>query len=379
MRLWKVSLLLPLFVSQLLYASQEDLFRGHGQGAAFALTNRTELNEVIAFARTSDGKLVETGRYSTRGNGLGSDFDTQGGLVLSSDHRFLYACNPGSDDITVFSVQGSNLVFLRKIPAGDEPLSIAISGNLMYVLDGSVAATQITGFTIGPNGLPFPIPNSTKSLSSPISVPGEVLFSPDGKTLVVTHKVGGVSGSELDTFLIDQNGLPSNPIVSHASGMRPFAEAFRNDGKLFVVESGLPIVNNAGVSSYELNEKTGSLEPITNSSKNGQTDGCWIVITNDQRYAFTSNFASGTISSFEISNDDQVSLVDGSAAAEGTDSEPVDLALSADSHYLYNLLRGPGGISGYRIEGNGHLTPLGIFGVGGGLLPNFGVSGLAAY
>jgi 6-phosphogluconolactonase len=221
--------LLLLLVSTLMLAAQDTPSANSPRGAVFALTNRTEKNEVIAFARTANGSLIETGHYSTRGDGIGSDFDSQGGLVLSPDHRFLYACNPGSDDITVFAVQGSSLVFLQKVPAGDEPLSITISGRLMYVLDGSVAATQITGFTIGEDGLPSPLPNSTKPLSSPIAVPGEVLFSPDGKMLVVTHKVGGVSGPELDTFLIDQNGLPGDPVVSPSSGMRPFAEAFRND------------------------------------------------------------------------------------------------------------------------------------------------------
>jgi len=378
MRFLKLSLLLPVFAAKLLVAAPDDFRHQHSLGAAFALTNRTENNEVIAFARTSDGQLIETGRYSTRGNGLGSDFDSQGGLILSADHRFLYACNPGSDDITVFAVQGSALIFLRKVPAGDEPLSITISGNLMYVLDGSVAATQITGFRIGPNGVPRPLPNSTKSLSSPIAVPGEVLFSPDGKKLVVTHKVNGVTGPQLDTFLIDSAGLPSDPIVSAATGMRPFAEAFRSDGTLFVIESGLPVTENAGVSSYQLNND-GTLESITNSAKNGQTDGCWIVITNDQHYAFASNFASATISSYELAKDGRVSLINGAAASEETGSESVDLALSSDGHYLYNLLRGPGAIAVFRVEQMGQLIPIGVFGKGGGLPANYGVSGLAVY
>lgn len=378
MLIHKLGLFLPLLATGTLLAAQENPSSRSHPGAAFALTNRTEKNEVIAFARKADGELVETGRYPTRGNGLGSDFDTQGGLVLSPDHRFLYACNPGSDDITVFAVQESSLIFLKKVPAGDEPLSITISGNLMYVLDGSVAATQITGFTVGPNGIPHPIPNSTKPLSSPIAVPGEVLFSPDGKELVVTHKVNGVTGPQLDTFPVDATGLAGDPVVSAASGMRPFAEAFRNDGKLFVVESGLPTVNNSGVSSYQPTS-TGELDPITNSTKDGQTDGCWIVITNDQQYAFTSNFASATISSFELAQDGQVNLVNGTAATEEAGSESVDLALSADGQYLYNLLRGPGAIAAFRVEDKGQLAPIGVFGKGGGLPENYGVSGLAVY
>jgi 6-phosphogluconolactonase len=222
------------------------------------------------------------------------------------------------------------------------------------------------------------LPGSTKALSSPIAVPGEVLFSPDGRLLAVTHKVPGRFGPTLDTFQIDSDGLPGDPVPNQSFGMRPFAEAFRKDGRLFVVESGLPTVNNSGVSSYEVSEGTGLLAAIT-SAKNNQTDGCWIVIAENQKYAYTANFASGTISSFRLRPDGKVILLDGAAISQGLNSEPVDLALSSGSHFLYNLLRGPGSISGFRIEENGSLTALGLFGVGGGIPADYGASGLAAY
>jgi 6-phosphogluconolactonase len=160
--------------------------------------------------------------------------------------------------------------------------------------------------------------------------------------------------------------------------MRPFAEAFRQNGNLLVIESGLPILNNAAVSSYGVDDNAGMLSPIA-SVKNDQTDGCWIVITENQKYAYTTNFASGTISSFKLQADGQVDLLNGAAAFQGSNSEPVDLALSTGSRYLYNLLRGPGAISAFRIEGNGTPTPFGLFGVGGGLPADYGASGLAAY
>ncbi len=344
-------------------------------GAVFAMTNRAGNNEVIAFSRAADGTLTQAARYSTRGNGIGVDFDAQGGLTLSADRRFLYACNPGSDDVTVFAVSGSTLTLLQKVYAGDQPLSITLFGNLAYVLDGSVASTGITGFTVASNGLLTPLPGSTKATSSPIAVPGEVRFSPDGRFLVVTHKVG----SMIDVFKVGANGLPSDPIPSPSFGPRPFALNFLNNGRLFVIESGLPTPNNAGVSSYNIDPSTGALSVITGSAKNGQTDGCWIVITTDQQYAYTANFVSGTISSFLLAANGTTTLLNGAAGSPGGTSQPTDLAFGAGSRYLYNLLRGTGGIAGFRVEANGSLTPLGIFGVGGGLPVADGASGLAAY
>ncbi len=350
-------------------------------GAVFAMTNRAGNNEVVAFSRAVDGKLTQTGRFPTRGNGIGVDFDTQGGLMLSSDHRFLYACNPGSDDITVFAVNGTQLTFLQKIYAGDQPLSVSLShsGKLLYAMDGSVAGNQITGFTIAADGKLAPLPDSTKMLSSPIAVPGDVVFSPDDRALVVTQKVASTIGFTLDVFLVGADGRPSEALPNQASGTRPFAATFDRDGHLFVVESGLPVMNNSAVSSYTLNTATGALSPLSRSVKDGQTDGCWVVITKDQRYGYTANFASGTIASFSFGPSGNVRLIKGKAAFSGIRSQPTDLAFSADDNYLYNLLRGTGGVAAYRIETNGSLTSLGTFGVGGGLPVADGASGLAAY
>jgi len=70
---------------------------------------------VVAFGRAANGRLSDPRRISTRGDGQGVDFDTQGGLTLSADNRFLSACNPGSEDLTVFEVNGSRLKFVQKV------------------------------------------------------------------------------------------------------------------------------------------------------------------------------------------------------------------------------------------------------------------------
>src|ERR1700760_3439151 len=183
------------------YAQQAD-----GPGAVFAMTNRAHNNEVIAFTRSTTGELSQVGRFSTGGNGIGVDFDTQGGLMLSSDHRYLYGVNPGSDNVSVFAVDGAQLQLIQKVYAGDEPLSITRHGNLLYVLDGSVAGNQITGFTVLSNGMLQPLPNSTKALSSPIAVPGTIAFNLDGTALIVTQKVASTIGPTIDVFAIGSDG-----------------------------------------------------------------------------------------------------------------------------------------------------------------------------
>jgi 6-phosphogluconolactonase (cycloisomerase 2 family) len=121
--------------------------RSKAAGAVFAMTNATEGNEIVTYARASDGTLTRLNNVEkTRGLGIGVDTDTQGPLRLSPDNRFLYAVNPGSDNVSVFEVNGTRLRFLQIIDAGDQPVSLTIHGNLLYVLDGSVARTGNSGF-----------------------------------------------------------------------------------------------------------------------------------------------------------------------------------------------------------------------------------------
>ena len=353
---------------------------GPDEGAAFAMTNRSTGNEIITYRRAANGALTRIGSTPTRGNGIGTDLDTQGALRLSSDNRFLYAANAGSDDVTVFSVNGTQLTFLQKVYAGDLPNSLTINGNLLYVLDGSVAGNGIRGFRKAPDGTLTPLPFSFRLLSSPIAVPGQVEFSPNGRFLLVTQKTTNVlltPPDAIDVFRVLPGGLTlPMPQRMASNGLRPFSLAFRNDSQLLVVESFNAAPEASAASSYRLTDN-GTLEVISGSIPNQQTDTCWVVITKDGRYAFTANFGSGTISSYRFAPNGQVVLVEGNAAFLGMDSQPVDLALSTDSRYLYLLLRGTGGVASFRIQDDGGLTPLGV--VTGGLPVADGASGLAVF
>jgi 6-phosphogluconolactonase (cycloisomerase 2 family) len=381
--------LLAMFVLSVLASHMPALAQDYGfnqkrnnsAGAVFAMTNATEGNEIVVYSRASNGTISRlNNREKTRGLGIGVDTDTQGPLRLSPDNRFLYAVNPGSDNISVFEVEGTRIRFLQIIAAGDQPVSLTIHGNLLYSLDGSVAGNGIRGFRIAPDGTLTELPNSFRMLSSPIAVPGEVKFSPDGRTILVTQKTTNVlltPQNAIDAFSIGDDGYASQMPIRNASfGLRPFSLAFRNDGKLVVVEAFNAAMGMSATSSYQLNPN-GTITVISGSIPNGQTDVCWVLITNDGRYVYAANFGSGTISSYSLSPSGTLTLLNGVAAFLGDMSQPVDIDLSADGRYLYQLLRGTGAVAAFRIEANGALTSLGT--VTGGLPVANGASGLAAY
>ncbi|SDY34455.1 6-phosphogluconolactonase, cycloisomerase 2 family [Modestobacter sp. DSM 44400] len=351
-----------------------------GEGAAFAMTNQTADNRIVSYRRAADGTLTRVGSVSTHGLGQGVDLDTQGALRLSDDHRFLYAPNPGSDDVTVFAVRGTELTFLQKVPAGDQPNSLALHDDVLYVLDGSVAGNGVLGFRVARNGTLTELEDSFRPLSSPVAVPGDVEFSPDGHLLLVTQKTTAVTLSPsiaIDAFRIRSDGYASAMPERNAShGVRPFSLAFRNNGELVVAESFDASEGRSALSSYRVSAE-GLLSVVSGSVPNRQTDTCWVVVTKDGRYAYTANFGSGTISSYRYDDAGRVQLRDGEAASTGPMSQPVDLALSADGHYLYLLLRGTGGVAGFEIGPSGALRSLGT--VTGELPVADGASGLAVY
>lgn len=382
----RIALVLTLAALGMLSFSQTLAFaqdRGRPQidGAVFAMTNVTDGNKIITYSRAADGTLTRLHREErTRGLGIGTDTDSQGPLRLSADHRYLYAVNAGSDNVSVFSVDGTHLRFRQIIDAGDEPVALTISGNLLYVLNGSVAGNGITGFRIDSDGELVPLPDSFRALSSPIAVPGNIQFSPDGHVILVTQKVTNELVPPhhiIDAFAIRADGYASaTPIANESHGIRPFSLAFRGDSKLVAVESFDAFPNRAAASSYQLNSD-GTITVISGSIANGQTDTCWVVITNDGRYAFASNFGTDNISSYSLDPSGAITLLNGNAASFEAKSQPVDSSFSADGHYLYQLLRGTGSVAAMRVETDGSLTQLGV--VAGGLPVNDGASGLAAY
>ncbi|OAA76534.1 WD40/YVTN repeat-like-containing domain protein [Akanthomyces lecanii RCEF 1005] len=382
----KFSIIAPLLAGGALAAPTTDSnSNSHpsAAGAVFAMTNVASANQIVAFSRSSSGELTPAGTYATGGRGQGVDFDTQGGLQLSADRKFLYAVNPADDKVSVFGVHGANLTLIQTVYAGDQPLGIALSPKTgyAYVLDGSVASTGIFGFKVdGGDGKLQPLTNATIPLSTPIGVPGDVVFSPDGRALVVTNKVG----STLDVFAVDAasgHASPTPMTTIASSGVRPFAAAFFKDF-LYVIESGLPSLKNAALSTYRFNGGAApSLTAITKAERNDQTDGCWVVVTPDGKWAYTANFVSGSISSYGLDGNGTATLMNGAAALPGGEgSQPVDLVLSSDGRYLYNLLRGSGAVAGYEIQQDGSLKQIGgLVGKGMGLPAMDGASGLAGY
>jgi 6-phosphogluconolactonase (cycloisomerase 2 family) len=355
-------------------------------------------NQVTVYRRFADGSLeladhVDTGGQGSgpsarfAGDGLGSSHS----MVLSQDRAFLLVTNAGSDSLSVLRVGKDTLEVTDVQPTSDGagpgfPNSVTQHGDLVYALNGA-GEGSVTGFRLSDQGKLTPIPGSTRLLSANQASPPDTLFNPaqasftpNGRQLVVTIKDGPAAGlidgvtptgpSRVLVFdVLDDGQLAETFTRTDLDNDGPFGFSFDAAGHLLTAMfvGGDDLAGAAG--SFQINAD-GTLTPITRTAKVSQLDPCWLE--NNGEFAFTANYTSGTISSFRIGDDGSLTVLDeqagltderaGTPGASQQGSTPLDLGISPDGRFLYDVLPGSGSVGAWRIEGDGRLTKIGEYG-----------------
>jgi 6-phosphogluconolactonase (cycloisomerase 2 family) len=333
---------------------------GHGSsGAVYVSTNAAPGNEVIVYQRTADGTLAQGQRFATGGLGSGNGLGSQGALISSNNGRWLFVVNAGSNEISVFAVEGQSLRLTDKVASGGVlPTSLTVRKNVLYVLNAGDPG-NITGFRLQHDGKLTPLANSRRWLSNNGSgaapAPAQVSFSPDGDFLVVTER----TTNRLDTYQVNKHGLVTASAVHASAGMTPFGFAFADDETFVVSEAFGGAVNGSAASSYELEDD--GLELISASVPTNQTAACWIVISNDGKYAYSTNAGSASLSGYRIGKKGALTLLNARAGETGAGTGPTDATLSRNGRYLYALSPRSQNIIGFAIQADGSLLNIGAF------------------
>jgi 6-phosphogluconolactonase (cycloisomerase 2 family) len=339
------------------------------------MTNSRSGNEVLVFSRSGNGALAHSGTFSTGGLGTGTNLRSQGAVRLSSSGRRLFVTNPGSNDISMFRVSGSDLELLQRIPSGGQrPISLATRGNRIFVLNAGGANgsnDNITSFDLNPQGTLSRIPGSTQSLSGPSTDPTQIAISRDGMFLIVTER----ATNSLTIFSVNFDGTTNQGTTQQFNGLTPSGFALGNGGRVFVSEAGNGGVNASTISSFEISS-VGDLQPISNSVPSLQTGGSSLALSNNGQFGFVANGNSGTLTGFRVGSDGSINLLnpDGVTADVGVGSSPIELAFSDSSGSLFTLNSGTNELSTFRMGDDGSLS---LFGTNLTGLPS-GVNGLAA-
>lgn len=327
-------------------------------GAVYTLNNSSSGNAVLAFNRSADGQIVFAGMAATGGTGTGKGLGNQGALAIDAANQFLFAVNAGSNDISVFRIRENGLRLVDRIPSGGkQPISLTVSRKVLYVLNNGAAvggSDTIAGFAVGANGRLKPIVSGLP-LSAASVGPAQISFNTDGDVLLVAEK----STNNIDVFSVDDDGVAVGPTVVPSAGQTPFGFAFGKRNEVFVSDAFGGAANAGAVSSYVVSDNH-SLITITAGAVDGQTAPCWVVLTNDGRFAYATNTGSGNVSGYRVGFNGSLQLLsaDGQTGNTGTGSTPLDAAISNDSRFLYVLTPGTGNIQGFSVSLDGSLTPL---------------------
>ncbi len=278
-------------------------------------------NSVLAIPYGPDMRPQEISQCSTGGSGatqlmLPGVVDGNDQIILNSERTLLFAVNQGSDSIAVFRIQpngGLEPAEGSPFPSnGKAPSSLGISDNTLVVAnkarDGVRDLEQETPnyatFNVAADGKLTPVPGS--------SVPSKPTFAP---TSAVVPDSGGVAfgledGGPIRGFSIDGSGVLKEaegspfaaPDAAFAPGTPPpkkFALGVRAHPTESFVYMSLPTAPGLAVFSYD---DTGELTFVKSVQTVGAFLPCWIEITKDGRWLYTSSAATNNITVFDISN-----------------------------------------------------------------------------
>ena len=376
-------------------------------GHLYAMTNAATGNAIVHYGRGADGKLSTLESTGTGGVGLGGvnvvtddpavkaadPLFSNDSLLLSPDHRLLFAVNAGSNTVSSFTVAADGSLKLVGTPiatGGVQPTGLAYNGTTLYVghAKANAQGNQLTGFNVGPGGALSAISGAAYKNQGPNkSVITHSLFSPDGKQLVVIE----LMNDTIDVYPVNADGTLGTPKVNTFKNSGPFGAYFvGNAGKnvLLVTEVGAMNAVNAGAASSFALAADGTLTAISKTVGNSQNATCWIIATPDGKYAYASNTASGTVSAYSLDASQNLQLVNSTSATragqnvttfdgKAVTSGPVDTVLSADGKFFYQQYSGLGVVGAYKIGADGNLTAI----AGGDAtdLPEVGSEGLAGY
>jgi 6-phosphogluconolactonase (cycloisomerase 2 family) len=333
------------------------------QGAVFTETNSPIANSVIMFHRAANGALTPVGEYFTGGIGTGAGLTDATAIVLTPNHRELFAVDAGSNDVAEFAVKPNGLALIGWVScSGSTPVSVTATNRWLYVVNAG-APNNITGFSIAANGQLTPISGSNQLLSADTTKPAQIKFSPFGKLLVVTEQ----DTNTIDVFPVDPNGVAGPAITVPSAGPHPYGFDFDPAGHLLVSEAA-----NNGASSYYVSPY-GILD-IAPSILDGQNGACWLVA--DKTYAWVANAASDSISGYYIAPSGDLSLINaagGIAVQLPTGNHPTDEVLDNKGH-LYVRDANLGAVTALQINADGTLTIIDT-------TPSLGIgmAGIAAY
>ncbi len=235
---------------------------------------------------------------------------------------------------------------------GIRPTSVALHNNLVYVLNAG--SDSITGFRRQSSNL-VAIPGANYALSQAAVAAAQVGFSPDGQFLIVTER----ATNRIGVFPVHGNGTLGAGNFQPSAGATPFGFLFRDDGMLIVSEAVGGTAGASVTSSYRI-QSNGTLLTITAAAPTHQSAACWVAIPHQGNFAYTTNTGSGTLTGYALNPAGALSILDptGITGDLGAAARPLDFEFDPNGRFLFVLDSAADRIEGFRRQVDGSLVRL---------------------
>jgi len=313
----------------------------------YVIVNPAGANYVAAYIRDpQSGALTFLASFPTGGTGLVNDDFVgaeQNSLVFSKGH--LYAINPGSNDISIFSVQPDGTLRLARPPVpsgGIAPDTIAVHGRLLYVGNDGDASTppNWTGFLIDGDDL-RPVSGSTITLAVG-DHPTDLMFSRNGSFLVGARGIAGI----IDVFRVQDDGTLLRTAELHDQpGILGLAFNPVLQNKLIGALTFLP-----GARSYSLSRQ-GEITTLSSIEDDASIDSCWIVTDKAGTKAWITAPLSASITLYAIDRENRLTRL----SAHDTSAFGItltDLVIDESENFIYAIKPLSGSIHIFRLTGS---------------------------
>jgi hypothetical protein len=308
----------------------------------YTIENDVGANYIIGLHRDSrTGELSTPRRYATGGtstNGIGG-FEQHS---LVANRHFLYAVNPGSDDVSAFAIgSDGTLRLIGKTPSGGRhPAALALhpAGLLFVANEGGIPLTNdptagsYSVLRIRLDGSLAPVSGGVYSLPGGAH-PSDILVSPDGQRVIAPRLEGGT----IDSFQIGPGGrLVSTGSVRDLPG--PFGGAFlpaAPDKFVFSLSNLDETAAVSGVATYEL--RPGSAPSEIDLDNNLPVDACWTVFSPDGLRLWVSAFLLRSITEYSVSLSGHLTRRTAVLPEDSEVQGATDLAMDSFGRNLYEL------------------------------------------
>jgi 6-phosphogluconolactonase len=365
-------------------------------GWVVTATNNPKGNAVWVYKRAANGKLTQVGSVPTGGKGIASEppfgfpiVDSSGSINTTPDGKLVFVVNAGSNSVTSFRVTSSGLHRVSVAPThGKLPISVASSGNLLYVVNE--ISKNIYGWTFTPSGVLHPIAGSNQKLTAvtpkgkkdKVGVAAAIGFTSNGKVVAVTQRGLPRHYGEINTFVLKPGGAAGPAQAFATKGVEnPFG--FSAVSKYLLVSNAGFVATPSGampnpadftqftgtVATYKVSN-SGKVSFVSNAASGGRA-ACWLIISKNGKVAVTTNTLSsgtppaggptsgkGAVATLSVSPNGHLHVL---KQADTSPGFPGDEAFSHDNKYLYVIdpsIIVPGGshIEVYRLGKGGSMT-----------------------